>query len=231
MLQVLFTIINALSLGVSVWSECRDIRQKLFPIMASVMLLQAVQFYLFIRPPVLEKTRLSYFVESAKVAVTFVCGLFCFMYSFSLLNDEEEMWNAHPASEFCTTIGLLTNCTMALCTALVPYVTFSSWPFKLGLSGSICVVHGFAPFWASLQIELPAILINVAVGNALGYIMERSLRSTFREQYARQVDQDFIMQMKVAANMRLTHTIKGNAFYLQGQTDVPPGRATCCFAL
>eukprot|EP00965_Chrysotila_dentata_P153447 5072225-Pleurochrysis_carterae.AAC.1 len=63
-------------------------------------------------------------------------------------------------------------------------------------------------FALKCEVEFSAVGISVAVDVALGYVLEQSLWSTFCDKHARQASQKLLMQIEVAANMRLAHTVK-----------------------
>uniref|UniRef100_A0A7S4BP29 Histidine kinase/HSP90-like ATPase domain-containing protein n=1 Tax=Chrysotila carterae TaxID=13221 RepID=A0A7S4BP29_CHRCT len=188
---------------------CRTIRTKFSPLMVLNMPYQAIELYFYLRTPISEQAGLFEFLETLKFVWIGVIFVFLNLWSYAFTNEVEEACNGGASAEFCSHIGLVANGNAAVCFVLIPYVTHSRFALKMCISGMIVSVHALSPFWLPVGIEVPAIGISVAVGNAVGYVLEHSLRSTFREQYARQADQELLMQMKVAANMRLTHTIKG----------------------
>eukprot|EP00965_Chrysotila_dentata_P035255 1172483-Pleurochrysis_carterae.AAC.2 len=187
---------------------CRTIRTKFSPLMVLNMPYQAIELYFYLRTPISEQAGLFEFLETLKFVWIGVIFVFLNLWSYAFTNEVEEACNGGASAEFCSHIGLVANGNAAVCFVLIPYVTHSRFALKMCISGMIVSVHALSPFWLPVGIEVPAIGISVAVGNAVGYVLEHSLRSTFREQYARQADQELLMQMKVAANMRLTHTIK-----------------------
>eukprot|EP00965_Chrysotila_dentata_P154108 5093196-Pleurochrysis_carterae.AAC.1 len=213
-LLFVLSIFNAVSLGTyctGVYLDCKLIQSNFLPMLLVNMTYQAIETYLYLLPPPTGQAALCDSTEPLKVL--WACLQLVIVGLKVLLNFAlEEMGGlcgniASP--DFCSQIGLAANGNVVICFVLIPYVTYSSLTLKMFISSGIVMAHALAPFWPTVEIEVPAICCSVFVGNAVGYVLEHSLRSVFREQYARQADQELLVQMKIAANLRLAHTIKG----------------------
>uniref|UniRef100_A0A7S4BP30 Histidine kinase/HSP90-like ATPase domain-containing protein n=1 Tax=Chrysotila carterae TaxID=13221 RepID=A0A7S4BP30_CHRCT len=207
-----FTICNAVCLCAyctGYMIDCKIIQANFLPLIMLNIPYQAFELCCFLRPTVPGQASFCDYLERLKFVWAGVVFAGLHLCSYLLSNEREEACGGGALTASCSHIGLVFDGNVVICTVLIPYVTQPSFALKLCISATVMAIHTLSPFWFPIQIELPAIGISVAVGNALGYVLEHSLRSTFREQHARLADQELLMQMKVAANMRLTHTIKG----------------------
>eukprot|EP00965_Chrysotila_dentata_P133008 4398253-Pleurochrysis_carterae.AAC.1 len=210
--QFLLTIINLSMLAVyftGVLTSCGSIQKHFLPLSMWHVFYQTAEVILMKQSFFTDLYRRQALLEGAKLAWTGFTFTFFNIWHSTYHQPEVAEFEIDMDPEFCTHFGLASNGVLVVCVALIPYITFSSLCFKVLMSTSILTIHTIAPFWLPLSIELPVIGMNVAVGNALGYLIEYALRSTFREQYARRADQELRTMAKVGADLRLTHTIKG----------------------
>uniref|UniRef100_A0A7S4F409 Response regulatory domain-containing protein n=1 Tax=Chrysotila carterae TaxID=13221 RepID=A0A7S4F409_CHRCT len=211
-LLCVLTICNAVFLGAyctGIFMNCETIRANFTPLIVLNVLYQATELCFYLRFPIAGQACYGEGSDARKLFYVTVAFVGLTLWADAFPNGDEADFEDSASIAFCSHIGLLYNGNAAICIVLLPYVTHSTFTLKICISGMIASVHAISPFWLPVGIELPAICISLSIGNALGYVLEHSLRSTFREQHARLADQELLMQMKVAANMRLTHTIKG----------------------
>eukprot|EP00965_Chrysotila_dentata_P165371 5460945-Pleurochrysis_carterae.AAC.1 len=174
--------------GVS--AGCKGILTTFPQIMAISISHQAVELCL-------NKLFVASFIKEQRSYIEFSKAIFGGLVLFYMnfpVQSEEIMFDYEPDTAFCTHFGLLSDCMVVLLCLLIPYLIHATALTKFTLSGVVFIVHAMAPFWASIEIELSAIVISILVGNALGYALEHTLRSVFREQYARRADQELAMR-------------------------------------